>query len=59
MADIILTRTVHLIITFSTADLAPNCALYDKSMKLDTWLIYIMKVILRNGAASDLTFVTF
>ena len=32
------------------------CALCDKSMKLGTQLVYTLKVILRSGATSDLTF---
>jgi hypothetical protein len=33
-----------------------NCSFCDKSMKLGTLLLNIIKVILRNGAASNLTF---
>ena len=38
------------------ADLAKNCAFHDKSMKLGTWFLDILRSILRNGATSDLTF---
>ena len=40
----------------SRADLAKNCAFRDKSMKLGTWFLDILRSILRNGATSDLTF---
>ena len=40
----------------SRADLAKNCAFCDKSMKLGTWFLDILRSILRNGATSDLTF---
>ena len=33
-----------------------NCAFCDKSMKLGTWFLDILRSILRNGAISDLTF---
>ena len=33
-----------------------NCAFCDKSMKLGTWFLDIIRSILRNGAISDLTF---
>ena len=33
-----------------------NCAFSDKSMKLGTWFLDILRSILRNGAISDLTF---
>ena len=41
---------------FSRADLAKNCAFRDKSVKLGTWFLDILRSILRNGATSDLTF---
>ncbi len=40
----------------SRANLVLNCALCEESTKLGTWFLHIIKVILRNGAASDLTF---
>ena len=33
-----------------------NCAFCDKSMKLGTWFLDVIRSILRNGAISDLTF---
>ena len=41
---------------YSRADLTKNCAFRDKSMKLGTWFLDILRSILRNGATSDLTF---
>ena len=43
-------------IPLSRADLGKNCAFRDKSMKLGTWFLDILRSILRNGATSDLTF---
>ena len=40
----------------SRADLAKDCAFCDKSMKLGTWFLDILRSILRNGAISDLAF---
>ena len=42
--------------TISRADLDKNCAFCDKSMKLGTRFLDILRSILRNGATSDLTF---
>ena len=41
---------------YSRADLDKNCAFCDKSMKLGTQFLDILRSILRNGATSDLTF---
>ena len=40
----------------SRADLDKNRAFRDKSMKLGTWILDILRIILRNGATYDLTF---
>jgi len=40
----------------SRADLCNNCAFYDRSMKLGTWFLDIMRSNLSSGAASSLTF---
>ena len=40
----------------SRADLNKNRAFRDKSMKLGTWFLDILRIILRNGATYDLTF---
>jgi len=34
------------------------CALWDKSIKLGTWFSYAIKVTLKSGTTSDLTFLT-
>ena len=48
--------TVSINMWNSRADLDKNCAFCDKSMKLGTWFLDILRSILRNGATSDLTF---
>ena len=53
---ILLVESVRFALPCSRADLAKNCAFRDKSMKLGTWILDILRSILRNGATSDLTF---
>ena len=47
--DVLLVERIH-------ARNQTNCAFCDKSMKLGTWFLDILRSILRNGAVSDLTF---
>ena len=49
-------KFVAMLTLHSRADLGKNCAFRDKSMKLGTWFLDILRSILRNGATSDLTF---